>query len=115
METSTVGLGLAFVAGLASFLSPCVFSLMPAYIGYLGGRTAASAQGGVANRWVILSHALAFVLGFSLIFTSLGLGASVLGSVLREITPLPHPHWRGSGAGLWRPHDRTDPHPLFGI
>ncbi len=87
METSTVGLGLAFVAGLASFLSPCVFSLMPAYIGYLGGRTAASAQGGVANRWVILSHALAFVLGFSLIFTSLGLGASVLGSVLREITP----------------------------
>jgi cytochrome c-type biogenesis protein len=35
-----VTVGLAFVAGLASFLSPCVLSLVPAYFGYLGGRAA---------------------------------------------------------------------------
>lgn len=38
MDISKISLGLAFLAGLASFLSPCVFSLVPAYIGYLGGR-----------------------------------------------------------------------------
>ena len=40
-----VSLPLAFLAGLASFLSPCVFSLVPAYIGYLGGRAVALTPG----------------------------------------------------------------------
>ena len=40
MDIAQVTIGLAFLAGLASFLSPCVFSLVPAYIGYLGGRAA---------------------------------------------------------------------------
>ena len=66
MDISQVSVGLAFLAGLASFLSPCVFSLVPAYVGYLGGRAA----GGDAdrNRWVTFSHGLAFVFGFSLVF-----------------------------------------------
>ena len=38
MDYANVGIGFAFLAGLASFLSPCVFSLVPAYIGYLRGR-----------------------------------------------------------------------------
>ena len=38
----TVSLGLAFLAGLASFLSPCVFSLVPAYISYLSGQSIAA-------------------------------------------------------------------------
>jgi cytochrome c-type biogenesis protein len=46
-----VSIGLAFLAGLASFLSPCVFSLVPAYIGYLGGR---SAGGDARSRWPLL-------------------------------------------------------------
>ncbi len=37
MDVSQISIGLAFLAGLASFLSPCVFSLVPAYVGYLGG------------------------------------------------------------------------------
>jgi cytochrome c-type biogenesis protein len=85
MDFTQISLPLAFLAGLASFLSPCVFSLVPAYIGYLGGRSAASAVGGKDNRWLTLSHGLAFVLGFSLVFISLGVATSALGSVLYDV------------------------------
>lgn len=78
-----VSLGLAFLAGLASFLSPCVFSLVPAYIGYLGGRSIAIADTN-KNRWIVFSHGLVFVLGFSLVFISVGMAASVLGGVLSD-------------------------------
>ena len=88
MGSSDINIGIAFIAGLASFLSPCVFSLVPAYIGYLGGRSAASTQGNLTGRWVVLSHALAFVIGFSLIFIGLGLAVSTLGQVLFDIRPL---------------------------
>src|SRR3989304_1676238 len=75
--------GLAFLAGLASFLSPCVFALVPAYISYLGGRTAtASGEKEDGGTRTALSHGFAFVLGFSLVFISLGLLSSVLGAFL---------------------------------
>ena len=61
MDISNITFGLAFLAGLASFLSPCVFSLVPAYIGYLGGR-AAGGEANANNRWITFSHGLAFVL-----------------------------------------------------
>ena len=82
MELANISIGLAFLAGLASFLSPCVFSLVPAYIGYLGGRSVATSSGGQTNRWSTLSHGLAFVIGFSLVFISLGVATSALGGVL---------------------------------
>ncbi|GAB4521459.1 MAG: cytochrome c biogenesis protein CcdA [Anaerolineales bacterium] len=86
MDFSNITLGLAFLAGLASFLSPCVFSLVPAYIGYLGGRSVASAQGGeTPSRWFTFSHGLAFVLGFSVVFVALGAAASALGAALYDI------------------------------
>ena len=47
----TVTVGLAFLAGLASFLSPCVFSLVPAYVGYLSGRAVAGSDAVESNRW----------------------------------------------------------------
>jgi cytochrome c-type biogenesis protein len=84
MEFANIGVGLSFLAGLASFLSPCVFALVPAYIGYLGGRTAASAKGGKANQWVAFSHGLVFVLGFSLVFIALGVATSAIGSLLYD-------------------------------
>jgi cytochrome c-type biogenesis protein len=86
MEIGNVGIGLAFIAGLASFLSPCVFSLVPAYLGYLGGRSAASAQSGQSNRWMTFSHGLAFVAGFSLVFILLGVATSALGSLLYDMS-----------------------------
>ena len=84
MDISQVTLGLAFLAGLASFLSPCVFSLVPAYVGYLGGRAAGSERDG-SNRWVTFTHGLAFVLGFSLVFVILGAAVSVAGGLLYDL------------------------------
>jgi cytochrome c-type biogenesis protein len=88
MDAGNLTLGFAFIAGLASFLSPCVFSLVPAYIGYLGGRSVASAQTGQENRWLTLSHGMAFVFGFSLIFVLVfGLATSFIGTMLYDLTP----------------------------
>ena len=80
-------LAAAIFAGVVSFISPCVLPVVPAYLGQLGVVTAASlaASGGLAgtaampasaqSRWATLPHALAFVLGFTIVFTLLGLTA----------------------------------------
>jgi cytochrome c-type biogenesis protein len=73
----TPTLGVAFVAGVLSFLSPCVLPLVPTYLAYVGGS-------GAAKRALVLRNALLFVLGFSLVFVAMGASASALGSVLRE-------------------------------
>ncbi len=83
MDISQITVWLAFLAGLASFLSPCVFSLVPAYVGYLGGRAAGS--GDQPNRWLTFSHGLAFVLGFSIVFIALGVAASFAGGLLYDL------------------------------
>lgn len=75
-------IGLAFLAGLASFLSPCVFSLVPAYIGYLGGRSVSSGEDQQRLKLITFFHGLAFVLGFSIVFVSMGVAASALGGAL---------------------------------
>lgn len=82
-----VTVGLAFLAGLVSFLSPCVFSLVPVYIGYLSGRSVASSRGaGVqTNTRQTFLHGLAFVLGFSAVFMTLGLTMSALSSLLYDM------------------------------
>jgi cytochrome c-type biogenesis protein len=87
MEISNVGIGLAFIAGLASFLSPCVFSLVPAYIGYLGGRSVSSNSLNGLHKWHTFFHGFAFVLGFSFVFVLLGAAASALGGVLYTLKP----------------------------
>ena len=84
MEFSQVSIWLAFLAGLASFLSPCVFSLVPAYVGYLGGR-AAGGENSQSNRWITFSHGVAFVLGFSVVFILLGVAASFAGGLLYDL------------------------------
>ena len=83
-----VSIGLAFLAGLASFLSPCVFSLVPAYIGYLSGRSLAGNDELKVNRWNTFVHGLAFVIGFSVVFVLLGLAVSGIGGVLHDLTPI---------------------------
>ncbi len=89
MDISRITIGLAFLAGLASFLSPCVFSLVPAYIGYLGGRAAGQLGAGgdnpAGNRWLTFTHGLAFVLGFSVVFVVLGVAVSAAGGILHDM------------------------------
>lgn len=88
MDMANVSFGFAFLAGLASFFSPCVFALVPAYIGYLGGRSVAqSTQDDKPNTWLTFSHGIAFVFGFSLVFISLGLTASIIGDFLYNARP----------------------------
>jgi cytochrome c-type biogenesis protein len=84
MGIFNVTAGLAFVAGLASFLSPCVLSLVPAYIGYLSGR-AAGGESTAENRWITFTHGLAFVVGFSVVFILFNILASALGGLLYDL------------------------------
>ncbi len=84
MDIAQITIGLAFLAGLASFLSPCVFSLVPAYIGYLGGR-AAGGEATASNRFITFTHGLAFVLGFSTVFVILGVATSAFGHLLFDL------------------------------
>src|SRR5574339_67177 len=81
MEFANISIGLAFLAGMASFLSPCVFTLVPAYVGYLGGR-AAGIDASANERFVTFTHGLAFVLGFSTVFILFGVAASAIGGFL---------------------------------
>lgn len=79
MDSINVSFGLAFLAGLVSFFSPCVFSLVPAYIGYLSGRSLAQSEREQAvTQFKTFFHGLAFVLGFSFVFISLGIAFSAL-------------------------------------
>lgn len=84
MEFAQVSVGLSFLAGLASFLSPCVFSLVPAYVGYLGGR-AAGGEATESNRFLTFTHGLAFVLGFSIVFITLGVATAAFGRLLFDL------------------------------
>ncbi len=77
---SFVSLGIAFLAGLASVLSPCVLPLIPSYLTTMAG-TALTADA-VINHQVrgrVIQNALLFVLGFSVILVAAGLTASSLG------------------------------------
>lgn len=83
-ETTHITAGIAFLAGLVSFVSPCVLPLVPAYLSLLTGESVEDLQSErtAATRIQTLAHAVAFVVGFSLIFIALGLSASAIGGVL---------------------------------
>lgn len=94
-ETITSGslllaLGLAFVAGVISFLSPCVLPLVPGYLSYLTGLTGAEAAAVASGaqrrprRSLAALATLGFVLGFTVVFVSYGLLFGALGGWLAE-------------------------------
>ncbi len=80
-----VGAGPAFVAGVASFLSPCVLPLVPGYISMISGLELEELSAG-ADKSRVLRRAglgsLFFVLGFSLVFSALGASATEIGRLL---------------------------------
>jgi cytochrome c-type biogenesis protein len=82
----SVSIPAALIAGLVSFLSPCVLPLVPAYLVYLTGATiehVASNETPSASRRAVMLSALMFVLGFSTVFVALGASASFVGGLIR--------------------------------
>jgi len=73
----------AFVAGLISFLSPCVLPLVPGYISMLSGIGVDRLRKGEGAQATLLWSAVCFVVGFSTVFVSLGAGATTVGQFLR--------------------------------
>jgi cytochrome c-type biogenesis protein len=84
-DTATLGVAIAFSAGLLSFLSPCVLPLIPSYVTFVTGLSLEDVQ---HSRRTALVHSLLFILGFTLIFLAFGAGATAIGSML-----LRHREW----------------------
>lgn len=76
---------LPFVAGVVSFLSPCVIPLIPGYLSYVSGLSAEELDKAVPG-WTrrVLGQSLLFVLGFTAVFVALGASASAIGAVLAQ-------------------------------
>jgi cytochrome c-type biogenesis protein len=72
-----------WLAGVVSFLSPCVLPVMPGYLAYLAG-LAAGCDPAAVKRWQVFAHGLAFVLGYGAMFIALGATASALGRWLLQ-------------------------------
>jgi cytochrome c-type biogenesis protein len=89
-DPGSISLGLAFGAGLLSFLSPCVLPIVPSYVSYVTGLTLEELQGGdsAAARRQAAVHSGLFILGFSALFVSLGASATAVGGMLTRALPL---------------------------
>ena len=79
-----VSIGLAFVAGLISFVSPCVLALLPVYLAFLGDASVADGRGGAAvvSRTAILPQAMLFIGGFTAVFVVVGTSIGLVGGPL---------------------------------
>jgi cytochrome c-type biogenesis protein len=82
--TPDVSLAAAFLAGLVSFLSPCVLPLVPGYISMLSGIGMEQLRQGQQPRGSLFLSALSFVAGLSVVFIAFGASASAVGSFLQE-------------------------------
>ncbi len=79
---NSVNLFLAFIAGIATFVSPCLFPLIPAYLSFITGQALHQKQDLHSSRWKILLVALFFVIGFTAVFSAMGASATFLGKFL---------------------------------
>jgi cytochrome c-type biogenesis protein len=83
-----VSFGLAFLAGLVSFLSPCVLPVVPSYVAFVSGLTLEEVRqgSGDARRSAVL-HSVLFVLGFAFVFMTLGLVSTAVGTPIARALP----------------------------
>jgi cytochrome c-type biogenesis protein len=84
VDLTLIGFVTAFLAGLISFLSPCVLPLVPGYVSYVTGSSLEELRTGRAETRRVMPLAVAFVLGFSTVFVALGASATLLGQLLLE-------------------------------
>ncbi len=84
LMTHQLSIPIAFVAGLVSFLSPCVLPLIPGYISMLSGASIEELKAGTGAALFgrIIRNSLAFVVGFSAVFVTLGASATAVGAFL---------------------------------
>ncbi len=83
MENVTfLTIGISFLAGILSFLSPCVLPLVPGYISLISGVSVDGLKEGVNSRKAVILNSLAFNAGLSVIFVSLGTTAGLVGSAV---------------------------------
>jgi cytochrome c-type biogenesis protein len=75
-------LSIAFVGGIATFLSPCILPLVPVYLANLAGSSVLTSD--LPDRRRIFLHTISFIVGFSLVFTALGASFGLLGAVAPE-------------------------------
>lgn len=89
MDAASVGFGIAFLAGVVSFLSPCILPIVPGYVGFITGLSLDELQEGTAPgaQRRVAAHAALFVLGFTVVFVALGASATAVGSLLRDALP----------------------------
>ena len=85
-EVSNIGVFTALLAGVISFLSPCVLPLVPGYLSYVTGQSLDDLERRESARATASALALSgfFVLGFSTVFIALGASATALGQLLLE-------------------------------
>ena len=81
-----VNILIAFTAGLVSFLSPCIFPVIPSYLSYIGGLSLNELQVSRKSRIRLFLNSLLFVIGFTLVFTILGVFFSSVGIALSGVT-----------------------------
>lgn len=82
-----VTFSLAFLAGVLSFLSPCVLPLVPSYVSFITGLSFEDLTSGIDRRrvrYLTITNSIAFIIGFSVVFISLGASSSVIGRFLLD-------------------------------
>ena len=89
--TPNVSFLVAFLAGLFSFISPCVFPLIPSYLSYISGLSIKELTGDELSKdrnrakFIAVKHSLMFIMGFTIVFVLLGVFSSAVGSLLHSI------------------------------
>lgn len=96
--TNNISFPLAFLAGVLSFLSPCVLPLVPSYVSFITGISFEDLKGGADRRkirYLTITNSLAFIAGFSTIFIALGASSSAVGQFLFD-----YQDWIRIGGGV---------------
>ncbi len=87
IESTNVSIFIAFVAGIFSFVSPCVLPIIPSYITYITGLSFEDfdqEQNRAAVRKITIIHSLIFIIGFSMVFVALGASATAIGNIFTK-------------------------------